>query len=189
MNSNWSYRPETRNLGQNRRFLEPCDLEIWRMTRKRLRWVMTSVTLTFDLWPWPFAWTSLLSLVITHENFVMIRWSKHSQKGVTDRQTDWTIHRAAWSQLKIWNITPKLPSLGVRGILQWDVSKSSNDPCRHQSQMIANRPGNVEPHTSTIRPRDTGACAFHTRASLPTGAQVYILKHAQSCHHPICCFL
>ena len=28
-------------------------------------WVVTSVTLTFDLWPWPFAWTSLLSLVIT----------------------------------------------------------------------------------------------------------------------------
>ena len=77
--------------------------------RKRLSWVLTSVTLTFDLWPWPFAWTSLLSLVITPENFMMIRWWEHSQKGVTDRrtdgqtdrQTDWTIHRAAWSQLKI----------------------------------------------------------------------------------------
>ena len=138
MNSNWSYSPETPNLGQIRRFLEPCDLEIWRMTfknnrapllsiiklyasfhhhmgiqtgvtvRKRLSWVVTSVTLTFDLWPWPFAWTSLLSLVITPENFMMIGWWEHSQKGVTDRQTDrrtdgqtdWTIHRAAWSQLK-----------------------------------------------------------------------------------------
>ena len=77
--------------------------------RKRLSWVVTSVTLTFDLWPWPFAWTSLLSLVITPENFMMIGWWEHSQKGVTDRQTDrrtdgqtdWTIHRAAWSQLKI----------------------------------------------------------------------------------------
>ena len=126
------------NLGQSRRFLEPCDFEIWRMTlknnrapllsiiklyasfhhhmwiqtgvtvRKRLSWVVTSVTLTFDLWPWPFAWTSLLSLVITPENFMMIRWWEHSQKGVTDRRTDgqtdrrtdWTIHRAAWSQLK-----------------------------------------------------------------------------------------
>ena len=80
--------------------------------RKRLSWVVTSVTLTFDLWPWPFAWTSLLSLVITPENFTMIGWWEHSQKGVTDRQTDrrtdrrtdgrtdWTIHRAAWSQLK-----------------------------------------------------------------------------------------
>ena len=72
--------------------------------RKRLSWVVTSVTLTFDLWPWPFAWTSLLSLVITPENSMMIRWWEHSQKGVTDgqtdRQTENTICRAAWSQLK-----------------------------------------------------------------------------------------
>ena len=126
------------NLGQIWRFLEPCDLEIWRMTlkndrapllsniklyasfhhhmwiqtgvtvRKRLSWVVTSVTLTFDLWPWPFAWTLRWSLVITPENFKMIRWWEHSQKGVTDRRTDGqmdrqtenTICRAAWSQLK-----------------------------------------------------------------------------------------
>ena len=107
MNSNWSYSLETPNLGQIRRFLEPCDLEIWRMTlknnrapplniiklyassyyhmwiqtgvtvRKRLSWVVTSATLTFDLWPWPFAWTSLLSLVIIPENFMMIGWWEH----------------------------------------------------------------------------------------------------------------
>ena len=142
MNSNWSYSPETPNLGQILHFLEPCDLQIWRMTlinnrapllsiiklyasfhhhmwiqtrvtvRKRLSWVLTSVTLTFDLWPWPFAWTSLLSLVITSENFMMIWWLEHGEKGVTDRrtdgrtdrrtdrQTDWTSHIAAWSQLK-----------------------------------------------------------------------------------------
>ena len=118
VNSNWSYSPETPNLGQIRRFLAPCDLEIWRMTfknnrapllsniklyvsfhhhmwiqtrvtvRKRLSWVVTSVTLTFDLWPWPFAWTLPWSLVITPENFMMIRWWEHSQKGVTDGQTD-----------------------------------------------------------------------------------------------------
>ena len=118
MYSNWSYSPETPNLGQIRRFLEPYDLEIWRMTlknnrapllccfqlcawfhchmwiqtgvrvRKRLSWVLTSVTLTFDLWPWPFAWTSLLTMVITPENFMMIRWWEHGEKGVTDRQTD-----------------------------------------------------------------------------------------------------
>ena len=116
------------------RFLEPCDLEIWRMTlrnnrapllsiiklyasfhhhmwiqtrvtvRKRLSWVLTSVTLTFDLWPWPFAWALLLSLVITLENFMMIRWWGHGEKGVTDGrtdgQTDWTSHIDAWSQLK-----------------------------------------------------------------------------------------
>ena len=133
-----SYSPETFNLGQIRRFLEPCDLEIWRMTlknnmapllccfqlcawfhchmwiqtgvrvRKRLSWVLTSVTLTFELWPWPFAWTSLLTMVIIPENFMMIRWWKHGEKGVTDRRTDGqtdrqtenTICRAAWSQLK-----------------------------------------------------------------------------------------
>ena len=83
MNSNWSYSPETVNLG-----CDLCDL---------------------DLWPWPFAW---MSLVITHENFMMIRWWEHSQKGVTDGRTDGqtdrrtdgqtenTICRAAWSQLK-----------------------------------------------------------------------------------------
>ena len=56
--------------------------------RKRLIWVLTSVTLTFDLWPWPFAWTSLLSLVITPENFILIRWWEHGEKGVTDGRTD-----------------------------------------------------------------------------------------------------
>ena len=139
---NWSYSPETPNLGQIRRFLEPCDLEIWRMTlknnrapllccfqpcawfhchmsiqtgirvRKRLSWVLTSVTLTFDLGPWPFAWTSLLTMVITPENFMMVQWWEHGEKGVTDgrtdrrtdrqtdRRTDWTSHITAWSQLK-----------------------------------------------------------------------------------------
>ena len=72
--------------------------------RKRLSCVVTSVTLTFDLWPWPFALTLLWSLVITPENFMMIRWWEHSQKGVTDGQTENTICRAAWSQLKTeWN--------------------------------------------------------------------------------------
>ena len=117
MKWNWSYSPETPNLGHIRRFLDLCDLEIWRMTlknnrapllsniklcasfhndiwiqtgvtvRKRLSWLLTSVTLTFDLWPWPFAWTSLLSLVTTSENFMMILWWEHSQKR-TDRQMD-----------------------------------------------------------------------------------------------------
>ena len=118
VNSNLSYSPETPNLGQIRRFLEPCDLEIWRMTlknnrapllsniklyasfhhhmwiqtwvtvRKQLSWVVTSVTLTFDFWPWSFAWTLLWSLVITPENLMMIQSWEHSQKAVTDGQTD-----------------------------------------------------------------------------------------------------
>ena len=58
--------------------------------RKRLNGV---VTLTFDLSPLPFARTSL---VITPEKFMMIPWWEHSQKGVTDGQTnrwtDWLNH-------------------------------------------------------------------------------------------------
>ena len=138
MYSNWSYSPETPNLGQIRRFLEPCDLEIWRMTlknnrapllccfqlcawfhchmliqtgvrvRKRLSWVLTSVTLTFDLWPWPFARTSLLTMVITQiswwyddGNMVKKVWqTDRPTDRQTDRQMENTICRAAWSQLK-----------------------------------------------------------------------------------------
>ena len=37
MNSNWSCCPEAPNLSQIRRFLDPCDLEIWRMTLKNNR--------------------------------------------------------------------------------------------------------------------------------------------------------
>ena len=123
MISNLSYSSETPNLGQIQRFLEPCDLEIWRMTlknnrapllsnikvygsfhhhmwiqtgvtvRKWLSWVVTSVTLTFDLWPWPFAMTLLWSLVITPENFMMIQWWEHGQKGVTDRRTSFSMNK------------------------------------------------------------------------------------------------
>ena len=111
MNSNWSYSPETVKLG-----VDLCDL---------------------DLWPWPFAWTSLLSLVITSENYMMIRWWEDGEKGVTDGQTDgqtdWTSHIAAWLQLKTighlmllqalciiayplvnsnWSYSPETPNLG-----------------------------------------------------------------------------
>ena len=41
--------------------------------RKRLNGAMTSVTFTFHRWHWPFAPTSRLSMVITTENFRMIR--------------------------------------------------------------------------------------------------------------------
>ena len=61
MNSNFNYCPETPNLGQIRRFLEPCNLEIWRMTLQNNRapllcyfklcasfrshwWIQTSIT-------------------------------------------------------------------------------------------------------------------------------------------------
>ena len=69
-----SYSPETAKLG-----FDLCDL---------------------DLWPWPFAWTSPLSMVIPPENIMMMQWWQQSEKGVTDRRTDWNIHRAVWLQLK-----------------------------------------------------------------------------------------
>ena len=43
VNSNWSYSPETPNLGQIQRFLESCDLEIWRMTLKNNRAPLLSI--------------------------------------------------------------------------------------------------------------------------------------------------
>ena len=64
MNSNWSYSPETAKLG-----FDLCDFDLWP-------------------WPWPFVWTSLQSMVITPENFMMIQWWEHNEKGVMDRQTD-----------------------------------------------------------------------------------------------------
>ena len=97
MNSNWSYSPETTNFTSKLTIFVSYDLEIWRMTlknnkvpllchtklcasfhhytwiqpgvkvRKRLNWVLTSVT--FDLWPLIFAsYTNItLSRVITPE--------------------------------------------------------------------------------------------------------------------------
>ena len=102
--------------------------------RKRLSWVVTSVTLTFDLWPWPFAWTLLLSLVITPENFMIIRWWEHSQKGVTDGRTDGqtenTICRAAWSQLKNnANLRDLIAATGLVILLKLDLNRRFFSPC------------------------------------------------------------
>ena len=68
-------------------------IQIWVTVWKRSNWFLTSVTLTFDLRPWTFAWTSLLSKVITPENFMMIQWQEHCQKGVTERQMDGQLDR------------------------------------------------------------------------------------------------
>ena len=48
---------------------------------------------------------------------MMIGWWEHSQKGVTDGQTDgrtdWTIHRAAWSQLKMQHFVHQINELNI----------------------------------------------------------------------------
>ena len=46
----------------------------------------TKIVLTCDLDLSPSSWTSLLSMVITHENFMMVWWQEHCEKGVTDRR-------------------------------------------------------------------------------------------------------
>ena len=118
MNSNWSYSPETPNLGQIWRFLEPCDLEIWRMTLKNNRapllsiiklyasfhhhmWIQTGVTVRkwgvdlCDLGLWPLTLTFCMDVT-----FVIVNnsWKFHDDTmmgtwwnrcdGRTDRQTD-----------------------------------------------------------------------------------------------------
>ena len=65
--------------------------------RKWLNWVLTC---DLDLWSRPFAWTSRLSIVITVENLMEIHWQEHCEKGMTDGQTERSVLRAAWSQLK-----------------------------------------------------------------------------------------
>ena len=83
-------------------------LKLWPgNTQNKAKFVFTSMTFTFNLWPWPFAWASLLSMVITPDIFIMIWWWwKHSERcdGRTDKRTDCTIDRAAWSQLKTYKI-------------------------------------------------------------------------------------
>ena len=58
--SNWSYSPETAQLG-----FDLCDLDLW-----------------------PLTLVHILSMVITPENFMMIWWGEHGEKCVTDGQTD-----------------------------------------------------------------------------------------------------
>ena len=65
---------------------------------KRVNWILTSVILTFCM--------AITSGNGNHSwNFMMIRWQKHCQKGVTDRrmgrQTERSVLKYAWSQLKM----------------------------------------------------------------------------------------
>ena len=80
VNSNWSYSPETPNLGQNRRFFEPCDLEIWRMILKNNR-------------------APLLSIIKLYASFHHHMWI---QTGVTVRkQLSWVVT----CDLDLWPVT------------------------------------------------------------------------------------
>ena len=59
-------------------------IQIGVMVWKWLNWFLTSVTFTFDIWPWPIAWTSLVSLLIIPVNLMMIQWWEHSEQGKSE---------------------------------------------------------------------------------------------------------
>ena len=87
----------TNDLENNRAPLS-CCIKLCASFRSHL-WIQTGVTvqknpswgtICFDHWPWPFTWTSLISMAITPENFMMIQWEEHCLKRVwqTDGRTD-----------------------------------------------------------------------------------------------------
>ena len=109
VNSNLSYSPETPNLGQIRRFLEPCDLEIWPMTLKNNR---------APLLPY----FKLCALVRSHwqiQTWVTVRkrliWVKFDDfySRVTLKFYGWPWTRQIWG---IWKLrlaySPETPNLG-----------------------------------------------------------------------------
>ena len=103
MNSNWSYNPETPNLGQIRWLLELCDLEIWQMTlnKANLRDFIAATslvillkldqndrffacaTLKFDWWPRKNNKARLLYYIKLCVSFQINQWI---QTGVTVRK-------------------------------------------------------------------------------------------------------
>ena len=83
-----SFGHHFRTIGSFKLELQSGNAQFGSKSAIFLNWVPNYVTLAFDLWLWPFAWTLLLSIVISPENFMMIRWEEHSEKGVTDWQTD-----------------------------------------------------------------------------------------------------
>ena len=84
-------------LSKSTILFDPCDLGNYRKTLQNNRLPLTWQTKLcasfyrhFDLRPWPFAWTSFLSMVLTPENFMIQRWGHSEVKKVwrTDRRTD-----------------------------------------------------------------------------------------------------
>ena len=72
MNSDWSYSPETPNLGQIRRFLEPCDLEIWCMTLKSNRTLLlcNNISIIQDFRGTHMGWSEVSHPVICVSQFL-----------------------------------------------------------------------------------------------------------------------
>ena len=87
MNSNWSYSPETPNLGQIRQFLELCDLGIWCMTLKNNRAPLL-------------CYFKLCASFCSHGEFKLVLQFGNAQFGSNS-----TIFRAVWPS--IWRMTFK----------------------------------------------------------------------------------
>ena len=83
--SNWSYSPETPNLGQNRGFFVPCDLEIWQMTLKK------KIGQPF------FATSSYVHHFVAICEFKLELWSGNAQIGSKFNLTSLTLTFWPWS--------------------------------------------------------------------------------------------
>ena len=83
---NLSYSPETPNLGEIRRFLEPCDLEIWQMTLKTIGHLFNAIS-------------SFVHHIVAIGEFKLELQSGNAQSGSNS-----TIFRAMWP----WNLMDDL---------------------------------------------------------------------------------
>ena len=116
VNSNWSYSPNTLKSDRNWQFVVRVTLKFdeWpckttghlfyatssvvhhfittsygpEMPKLGQEFFFTSVTLTFELWPWPFGRASLLPMVITPENFMIIRQEHCHRQTETNKRTN-----------------------------------------------------------------------------------------------------
>ena len=90
---------------------------IWVTVRKRLSLIMTSVTFTFNLWPWPSARTSRLPLVIATEIFRMMRWQERCQIWWWNDAQKFILRRGALLFFKVIRQISKVTRLKQSSIL------------------------------------------------------------------------
>ena len=97
--SNWSYSPETANLGQNRRFF------------------FSRVTLQFDVWPWKTIGHLFYSTSSFVQHFVAIgEFKLELQSGNAQFGSNSMIFRAVWP----WNLTDDFEQGKSEGFDSWD---------------------------------------------------------------------
>ena len=71
-------------------FIATCEFKLelrFGNAKISAKFYSTSAIPTFDRWPWPFTWTSLLSVVLSVVNFMMIRKKEHYDICVTEKRT------------------------------------------------------------------------------------------------------